>query len=295
MSQFTIIVLLFTVVFFIVLFRTARIIPQRQEWIVERLGKFHRTLGAGFHIIVPFIDRVAYHRSLKEDLIKIPQQNSITKDNVQLGIDGVLYIQVIDSKLSCYGITDYRQAAIQLAQTSLRSVVGKLDLDKTFEERESLNQAVVMAVDEAAQNWGVKVLRYEVKDIDVSDTVMKSMEKQMTAERNKRAEIAASEAERQSQVNRAEGEAAEIRLTAEANAAEITVTAEAQASAINKVAEALNSKGGKDAAHLEVAKDYVKEFGKLAKESNTLIIPSDVNNVASMISTAMSVIDKTKK
>ena len=306
MSQFSIMVLVFTVVFFIILLKTAKVIPQRSEWVIERLGKYHRTLGAGFHIIVPFIDRVAYYKNLKEEIIEIPAQNSITKDNVQLAIDGVLYIQVMDSKLASYGISDYRNAAKQLAQTSLRSVIGKLDLDKTFEERESLNQAVVMAVDEAAQNWGVKVLRYELKDIEVEPAIMKAMEKQMTAERDKRATIAESEGLRQSKINVAQAEKESSILTsegikqetinkAEAKAAEIKLTADATAAAISTVADSLNSKGGKEAANLEVAKAYVVEFGKLAKESNTLIIPSDVNNVASMIATAMSVIDKTKK
>ena len=306
MGEFSIIVIVSAVLIVFVLFKTARVVPQRQEFIVERLGKYNKTLVAGFHILVPFLDVIRYKRTLKEEVFEVSKQNCITKDNVALGIDGVLYLQVMDSKLSCYGIDDYRIAAQNLAQTSLRSVIGKMDLDKTFEERETLNQAVVAAVDEAAQNWGIKVLRYEVKDIEVSPDIMNAMEKQMTAERDKRAAIAQSEGERQSKINLAEGEKEQSILTSEGQkqelinnaeglAAEIKLKAEATAEAITKVAEALNQKGGEQAANLEVAKQYVKEFGNLAKENNTLIIPSDVNNVSSVVATAMSVIEKTKK
>ena len=306
MSEFSTVVIISVVLLVVILFKTARVVPQRQEYIVERLGKFSRTLGAGLHILIPFLDVVKYKRTLKEEVFEVSKQNCITKDNVALGIDGVLYLQVMNSKLSCYGIDDYRLAAQNLAQTSLRSVIGKMDLDKTFEERETLNQAVVAAVDEAAQNWGIKVLRYEVKDIEVSPDIMNAMEKQMTAERDKRAAIAQSEGERQSKINLAQGEKEQSILTSEGQkqelinnaeglAAEIKLKADATADAIAKVAEALNKKGGEQAANLEVAKQYVKEFGNLAKESNTLIIPSDVNNVSSMLATAMSVIEKTKK
>ena len=267
------------------------------------MGEFSVVLIILAHILIPFLDSVRYRRSLKEDVFEVPKQNCITKDNVQLAIDGVLYLQVIDSKLSSYGVDNYRFAAANLAQTSLRSVIGKMVLDKTFEERETLNQQVVAAVDEAAQNWGVKVLRYEVKDIDVAPDIMKAMEKQMTAEREKRAVIAASEGERQADINNAEGAKQSAILTSEGEmqqkindadgeAQAITLKAEAQAKAIQKVAEALNQKGGNQAANLEVAKEYVQEFGKLAKESNTLIIPSDANNVSSMIASAMSVLNK---
>jgi len=306
MGEFSIIVIVSAVLIILILFKTARVVPQRQEFIVERLGKYNKTLVAGFHILVPFLDVIRYKRTLKEEVFEVSKQNCITKDNVALGIDGVLYLQVMDSKLSCYGIDDYRIAAQNLAQTSLRSVIGKMDLDKTFEERETLNQAVVAAVDEAAQNWGIKVLRYEVKDIEVSPDIMNAMEKQMTAERDKRAAIAQSEGERQSKINLAQGEKEQSILTSEGQkqelinnaeglAAEIKLKAEATAEAITKVAEALNQKGGEQAANLEVAKQYVKEFGNLAKENNTLIIPSDVNNVSSVVATAMSVIEKTKK
>jgi len=306
MSEFSIVVIISVVLLVVILFKTARVVPQRQEYIVERLGKFSKTLSAGLHILIPFLDVVKYKRTLKEEVFEVSKQNCITKDNVALGIDGVLYLQVMNSKLSCYGIDDYRLAAQNLAQTSLRSVIGKMDLDKTFEERETLNQAVVAAVDEAAQNWGIKVLRYEVKDIEVSPDIMNAMEKQMTAERDKRAAIAQSEGERQSKINLAQGEKEQSILTSEGQkqelinnaeglAAEIKLKADATADAITKVAEALNKKGGEQAANLEVAKQYVKEFGNLAKENNTLIIPSDVNNISSMLATAMSVIDKTKK
>jgi len=306
MGEFSIVVVVSAVFMIIVLFKTARVVPQRQEYIVERLGKYSRTLNAGLHILIPFLDVVKYTRTLKEEVFEVSKQNCITKDNVALGIDGVLYVQVMNSKLSCYGIDDYRVAAQNLAQTSLRSVIGKMDLDKTFEERETLNQAVVAAVDEAAQNWGIKVLRYEVKDIEVSPDIMNAMEKQMTAERDKRAAIAQSEGERQSKINLAQGEKEQSILTSEGQkqelinnaegvATEIKLKADATAEAITKVAAALNEKGGEQAANLEVAKQYVKEFGNLAKENNTLIIPSDVNNVSSMVATAMSVIDKTKK
>jgi regulator of protease activity HflC (stomatin/prohibitin superfamily) len=306
MSEFSIIVIISVTFLVIILFKTARIVPQRQEFLVERLGKFSRTLSAGLHLLIPFLDVVRYKRTLKEEVFEVTKQNCITKDNVALGIDGVLYLQVINSKFSCYGIDDYRIAAQNLAQTSLRSVIGKMDLDKTFEERERINQAVVAAVDEAAQNWGIKVLRYEVKDIEVSPEILNAMEKQMTAERDKRAAIAQSEGERQSKINLAQGEKEQSILTsegqkqelinnAEGTAAEIKLKADATAGAITVVAEALNKKGGEQAANLEVAKQYVKEFGNLAKVNNTLIIPSDVSNISSMVATAMSVIDKTRK
>ena len=306
MGDFSIVLIISVVFGIIVLMKTAQIVPQKTEAVIERLGKYSRTLSAGFHILIPFLDRIAYKRHLKEEVIEVPKQNCITKDNVQLTIDGVLYIQVMDSKLSCYGIDNYYFAAQNLAQTSLRSAIGKMVLDKTFEERESLNQQVVSAVDEAAQNWGIKVLRYEVKDIDVAPDIMKAMEKQMTAERDKRAVIAQSEGDRQSAINSAEGEKQASILTSEGerqqniNDAEgeseaIRLKALATAEAIKKVAEALSLPGGSDAANLEVAKAYVEEFGKLAKESNTMILPADTANIASMIATAMSTIEKTKK
>jgi len=306
MTLNTVIIIVLTGFIIFLLFSTAKVVAQRTELVIERLGRYNRTLGAGFHILIPFLDRVAYKRNLKEEVYDIASQNCITKDNVQVIVDGVIYLQVIDSRLSCYGIEDYRIAAQNLAQTSLRSVLGKMTLDRTFEEREFLNQSVVAAVDEAAQNWGVKVLRYEVKDLQVSEEIMRAMEKQMTAERDKRAEIAKSEAERQSRINLAEGSKQQSILTsegerkqlinrAEGEAAEIRLRAEATAEAIDVVAKAINSKGGSDAAQLEVAKEYVEQFGKLAKENNTLIIPAELGNISGMVASAMSALDKVKK
>ncbi len=289
----------------VVLIKTAVVVPQRMEFVVERLGKYRTTLQAGFHILIPFIDRVAYKRSLKEEPIDIAAQTCITADNVTLEVDGVLYIQVIDTKKSAYGIDNFHFAAAQLAQTSLRSAIGKIELDSTFEARETLNGQVVRALDEAAENWGVKVLRYEIKDIQPPRTVLDAMEKQMKAEREKRAEIARSEADKQSTINRAAGDRAEaIALSegekmkrineAEGRAREITMVAEATAEGIRRVAEALSLPGGSEAANLEVAKSYVTEFGKLAKENNTMILPANLTDVASMVAAAMSAIKQTK-
>jgi len=290
----------------ILLVKTAVIVPQKIEYIIERLGKYSKTLNAGFHILIPFLDTVAYKRTLKEEVLDIPSQDCITTDNVSVSVDGVLYLQVMDSKLSAYGIDNYRLAASQLAQTSLRSVIGKIELDRTFEERETLNQQVVAAIDEAAQNWGVKVLRYEIKDITPPRTVMDAMEKQMKAEREKRASIATSEGDRQSRINRAEGlkkEAIEVsegekqkRINeAEGQAKEIELIAHATADGIRKIAESLSLSGGETAANLRVAEKYIAEFGNLAKESNTMIIPSNMGDMSSMVATAMSVLGQTKK
>lgn len=283
----------------VVLLKTAVIVPQRQEFVVERLGKYRKSLEAGFHVLIPFLDKVAYKRNLKEEPIDIGAQTCITADNVTLEVDGILYLQVVNSKMSAYGIDDYRFAASQLAQTSLRSAIGKISLDNTFEARETLNGQVVMALDEAAGNWGVKVLRYEIKDIQPPKTVLDAMEKQMKAEREKRAEIARSEGEKQAILNRAEGDRGEaIYLSegekikrineAEGRALEILKVAEATAEGIRKVAEALSSPGGRDAANLEVAKQYIAEFGKLAKENNTMIIPSNLADMSGMVATAMT-------
>ncbi len=291
---------------FVVLIKSAVVVPQRSQYIVERLGKYHATLSAGFHILVPFFDRIAYKRSLKEEPIDIPAQSCITADNVTLEVDGVLYLQVVDAKRSAYGIDNYHFAASQLAQTSLRSAIGKITLDNTFEARESLNGQVVAALDEAAANWGVKVLRYEIKDIEPPRTVLEAMEKQMKAEREKRAEIARSEGEKQAILNRAEGDRGEaIYLSegekakrineAEGRAKEILMVAEATAQGIRKVAEALNAPGGIEAANLEVAKDYIAEFGKLAKENNTMIIPGNLSDVSGMVAAAMATMNTVGK
>ncbi|MBW1616895.1 MAG: paraslipin [Deltaproteobacteria bacterium] len=306
MNESLIVVGIVAVIVVILLIKTAIIVPQRSEYVIERLGKYSKSISAGFHILVPFIDKIAYKRSLKEEVMEIPSLDCITSDNVSVSLDGVLYIQVIDSKLSAYGIDDYRFAASQLAQTSLRSVIGKIELDRTFEERESLNQQVVAAIDEAAQNWGIKVLRYEIKDISPPKTVMKAMEKQMKAEREKRATIATSEGDRQSRINRAEGlkkEAIQVsegekqkRINeAEGQAKEIELVTYATAEGIKKIAESLSLAGGETAANLRVAEKYIAEFGKLAKKNNTMIIPSNMGDISSMVATAMSVLGHAKQ
>ncbi|MEA2116025.1 MAG: stomatin-like protein [Thermodesulfobacteriota bacterium] len=288
----------------VVLVKSAVVVPQRNEYVVERLGKYRTTLGAGFHILIPFLDRIAYRRSLKEEPIDIPAQTCITADNVTMEVDGILYLQVVNARQSAYGIENYHFATTQLAQTSLRSAIGKISLDNTFEAREILNQQVVEALDEAAQNWGIKVLRYEIKDIQPPRSVLEAMEKQMRAEREKRAEIAKSEGERQSVINRAEGDRSEaIALSegekmkrineAEGRAQEILKVAEATAEGIRKVGEALSAPGGHEAANLEVAKKYLDQFGKLAKENNTMILPGNLTDVASMIATAMATLKQT--
>jgi regulator of protease activity HflC (stomatin/prohibitin superfamily) len=306
MNTSLIVVAVLAAVIIVLLVKTAVIVPQRSEYIIERLGKYSQSLGAGFHILIPFLDRVAYKRSLKEEVMDIASQDCITTDNVSVSVDGVLYLQVIDSKLSAYGIDDYRVAASQLAQTSLRSVIGKIELDRTFEERESLNQRVVAAIDEAAQNWGIKVLRYEIKDITPPKSVMDAMEKQMKAEREKRAAVATSEGDRQSRINRAEGlkkEAIEVsegekqkRINeAEGQAKEIELIAHATAEGIKKIAESLSLTGGETAANLRVAEKYIAEFGNLAKENNTMIIPTNMGDISSMVATVMSVLGHSKQ
>ena len=290
----------------VVLVKTAVVVEQQYEYVIERLGKYRTTLEAGFHILIPFFDKVAYKRSLKEQSIDIPAQTCITADNVSMEIDGCLYLQVVNSRLSAYGIDNYHYAVAQLAQTSLRSAIGKISLDNTFEARENLNQQVVDALDEASQNWGVKVLRYEIKDIQPPKSVLEAMEKQMRAEREKRAEIAKSVGERQSTINRAEGDRAEAiarsegekmrRINeAEGQAQEILKVAEATAEGIRRVAQALSSPGGQDAANLEVAKKYLDQFGKLAKENNTMILPANLTDVSAMVATVMSTLDHTRK
>ena len=306
MNESLIIVGIFAVIVIVILVKTATVVPQRSEYIIERLGKYSKSLSAGFHILIPFLDKVAYKRSLKEEVLDIESQDCITTDNVSVSVDGVLYLQVMDSKLSAYGIDNYRLAAGQLAQTSLRSVIGKIELDRTFEERETLNQQVVAAIDEAAQNWGVKVLRYEIKDITPPQSVMDAMEKQMKAEREKRAAIATSEGDRQSRINRAEGlkkEAIEVsegekqkRINeAEGQAKEIELIAYATAEGIRKIAESLSLTGGKTAGNLRVAEQYIAQFGNLAKENNTMIIPSNMGDISSMVATVMSVLEHAKQ
>lgn len=306
MEQNLIALVFILVLVVVIMIKTAVVVPQRSEFVVERLGKYRTTLAAGFHILIPFLDKVAYKRSLKEEPIDIPAQTCITADNVTMEVDGILYLQVMNSKMSAYGIDDYHFAASQLAQTSLRSAIGKISLDNTFEARETLNGQVVLALDEAATNWGIKVLRYEIKDLQPPRTVLDAMEKQMRAEREKRAEIARSEGEKQAILNRAEGDRGEaISLSegekikrineAEGRAMEILKVAEATAEGISKVAAALAAPGGKEAASLEVAKQYLREFGKLAKENNTMIIPGNLTDMSGMVATAMATFQHVKK
>jgi regulator of protease activity HflC (stomatin/prohibitin superfamily) len=294
--------LVFVLLVVVLIIKTAVVVPQKSQFVIERLGKYAKTIGAGLHILIPFIDRIAYKRSLKEEVMDIPAQTCITRDNVSVTIDGVLYIRVMDAKMSAYGIENYYIAASQLAQTSLRSAIGKIDLDKTFEERETINASVVQAVDEAAKEWGIKVMRYEIKDITPPGTVMAAMEAQMKAEREKRAEIATSEGDRQSRINRAEGlrqEAIQVsegekqkRINeAEGQAQEILLVADATAEGIRKVAEAVNLPGGPEAMNLKVAQQYVSEFGKLAKTNNTMIIPADLAGMGGMVATATEIIN----
>jgi regulator of protease activity HflC (stomatin/prohibitin superfamily) len=288
----------------IVLIAVIRIVPQKKSYIVERLGKYQKTLDAGFHILGPFVDKVSYRHKLKEQAVDVPPQQCITRDNIAVEVDGILYMQVVDPKKASYGIDNYRFAATQLAQTTMRSVMGKLDLDKTFEEREKINTVIVEAVDKASDPWGVKVTRYEVKNILPPQSIKDAMEKQMRAEREKRATIAESEGDRQAKINRAEGDRQEMiarsegekqkRINeAEGRAVEIQRVAEATAEGLKKIASAINEKGGADAVNLRIAQQYLDEFGKLAKANNTMIIPSDLADIAGIIKTASSVLKTT--
>ena len=274
--------------------KTAQIVPQRSAYVVERLGRFHSVLDAGFHLMIPFIDKVAYKHTLKEEAIDVPQQACVTKDNIQIHVDGVIYMQVIDPKLASYAIEDYRFAAIQLAQTTLRSVIGKTDLDKSFEERVIINEKVVEVLSEASEPWGLKVLRYEVADIVLPETIRDALEKQMRAERERRAVVAESEGAREAKINVSEGMKQEMINVSEGDmqkqineakgrAEEITLIADATAAGIERIAIAINQPGGADAVSLRIAEQYVKEFGKLAKENNTLILPAELSNIGSVV------------
>ncbi len=283
-----------------------RIVPQQSAWVVERLGKFHAVLEPGLNVIVPFFDRVAYRHVLKETPHDIPEQVCITRDNTQLAVDGVIYYQVVDPKLASYGSSDYLAAISQLAQTTLRSEVGKMELDKTFESRDEINHKLVSVLDEAGRTWGVKVLRYEIKSLTPPESILRSMQAQITAEREKRALIAKSEGVRQQEINMADGErqaailASEGQKQAAINKAQgeataLTTVAEATASAVRQVAAALEAPGGQQAANLKIAEKYVEQFGNLAKAGNTLIVPANIADVASMLTTAMTVLDKSKQ
>ena len=283
--------------------RSIKVVPQQNAWVVERLGKYHATLTPGLNWLVPFVDRLAYRHSLKEIPLDVPSQICITKDNTQLTVDGILYFQVTDPMRASYGSSNYIVAITQLAQTTLRSVIGRMELDRTFEERDQINAGVVASLDEAALNWGVKVLRYEIKDLTPPAEILRSMQAQITAEREKRALIAASEGRRQEQINIATGEReasiarSEGEKQAEINkalgeAAAITAVAEATADAIRKIAAAIEQPGGSDAVQLKVAEKAIDAYGELAKTNNTMIVPGNMTEVSGLIATAMAVMKR---
>jgi len=288
------------VVVIFILAKTAIVVPQQSAFVVENLGKYTRTLYAGFHILIPFIERSAYRHSLKEQAYDIPEQICITRDNVQVGVDGVLYMQVLDAKRASYGINDYVFAIAQLAQTTLRSEIGKIVLDRTFEERSMINSNVVAELDKASDPWGVKVLRYEIKNINPPADVLSAMEKQMRAEREKRAVILTSEGIRDAKINEAEGEkqrvikeseAAKLQQINEAQgqAEAILAVATATAEGLKQVASAVSVAGGPEAMQLRIAEDYVEQFGKLAQGSSTLVLPANLTDIGSMIALATSI------
>ena len=305
MTSFTVILIGIILFVLVVFFRTIRIVQQKVAVIIERLGKYHNTLEAGFHVLLPFIDKVAYKHTLKEQAIDVPPQVCITRDNISVEVDGILYMQVVDPKKSSYGINNYQFASTQLAQTTMRSVIGKMELDKTFEERDTINSAIVEAVDKASDPWGVKVTRYEVKNIVPPQSIKDAMEKQMRAEREKRALIAESEGDKQAKINRAEGDKQEAiarsegekqkRINeADGRAEEIKKVAIATAEGIREIAEAINEKGGLNAVNLRVAEQYLNEFGKLAKTNNSIIIQSDLSDIAGMIKSVTTVLKDQK-
>jgi regulator of protease activity HflC (stomatin/prohibitin superfamily) len=300
MAGLLIVVVAFVLLVFFVVARTAVVVPQQSAYVVERLGQYHRTLRAGFHILVPFVDVIRYRHSLKESAVDIPEQICITRDNVQVGVDGVLYLQVLDPERASYGAADYAFAISQLAQTTLRSEVGKIELDRTFEERTQINVQVVQELDKASEPWGIKVLRYEIRNIKPPDDVLAAMEKQMRAEREKRALILTSEGQRDALINQAEGQKQQIVKASEANRQQQINEAEGQASAIlaiaratadglRAVAEATTVAGGAEAIRLRVAEAWIERFGELARTTNSMILPANVADVASMISVAMNV------
>ncbi|MEI7900955.1 MAG: stomatin-like protein [bacterium] len=285
--------------------KCVRIVPQKQAFIVERLGKYHCTLDAGLHLLIPIIDRVSYKHTLKEQAIDVPPQQCITRDNITVEVDGILYMMVMDPAKASYGIGNYLFATVQLAQTTMRSEMGKLELDRSFEERTLINTSIVEAVDKASEPWGIKVTRYEIKNITPPQTIRDAMEKQMRAEREKRALIAESEGDRQAKINRAEGEKQQAIAISEGEkmkrineaggrAQEILLVAEAQASGIRQVALAINDQGGMNAVNMQLAQQYLNEFGKMAKANNTMIIPADLANVAGVLKAATTIIREVK-
>jgi len=302
----TVLALLVLVIVVVAVVKTAQIVPQRSAYVVERLGRFSSVLDAGFHLMIPFIDRVAYRHTLKEQAIDVPQQACVTKDNIQIHVDGVIYMQVIDPKLASYGIEDYRYAAIQLAQTTLRSVIGKIELDKSFEERAAINERVVDVLTEASEPWGVKVLRYEVADIQLPESIKDALEKQMRAERERRAVVAESEGAREAKINVSEGQRQEMINVSEGHmqqqvneakgrSEEIRLIAEATATGIERIAGAINQPGGADAVSLRIAEQYVDQFGKLARETNTMILPAELADIGGVVAGLARTLDKTRK
>src|SRR5262252_7138955 len=298
-------VIVIAVLVVIVLAKTATVVPQQSAYVVEYLGRYSRTLQAGFHILFPFVERIAYKHNLKEQAIDIPEQICITKDNVQVGVDGVLYMQVLDASRASYGITNYNFAITQLAQTTLRSEIGKIELDRTFEERATINANVVSELDKASEAWGIKVLRYEIKNITPPRDVLQAMEKQMRAEREKRAVVLTSEGERDAKINQAEGEKQRVIKESEANkqqqinvaqgqAEAILAVATATAEGLRRVGGALSERGGIEAMQLRVAEDYIEQFGNLAREGNTLVVPANLSDIAGMIALATKVFDHTR-
>jgi len=290
----------------VLLFEGIRIVPQQNAWVVERLGKFHRVLEPGLEIIMPFVDRIAYKHSLKEVPLDVPEQVCITRDNTQLAVDGIIYFQVVDPRLASYGTSNYIVAITQLAQTALRSEVGKMELDKTFESREEINHKVVSVLDEAGRTWGIKVLRYELKSLTPPESILRAMQAQITAEREKRAVIAKSEGQRQQEINVADGQRQAAILESEGQkqaqinkaqgeAGAIELVANANANAVRVVAAAMELPGGEEAANLKVAVQYIEAFANLAKTNNTIILPSNLADVAGFVASAMTVLDKTGK
>ena len=305
MTGTIIVAVVLAVVVIVIIAKTAVVVPQQSAYVVERLGKYHKTLAAGFHVLLPFLDIVRYKHSLKERAVDIDEQICITRDNVQVGVDGVLYLKVMDPKRASYGVANYLFAISQLAQTTLRSEIGKIDLDRTFEERTAINIQVVNEVDKASDPWGIKILRYEIKNINPPRDVLAAMEKQMRAEREKRAVVLSSEGDRDAAINEAEGakqrviKASEATKQKQINEAEgeaqaILAVATATAEGLRKVASATQESGGYEAVQLRVAEAYIERFGELAKESNTLILSANAADVAGMIATAMKVIEKSR-
>jgi regulator of protease activity HflC (stomatin/prohibitin superfamily) len=286
-------------------FKTINVVPQQHAWVVERLGRYHATLAPGLNIVVPFIDRIAYKHILKEIPLDVPPQVCITRDNTQLQVDGILYFQITDAMRASYGSSNYITAITQLAQTTLRSVIGKMELDKTFEERDHINTAIVNAIDESAANWGVKVLRYEIKDLTPPKEILHAMQAQITAEREKRALIAASEGRKQEQINiatgqreaeiaRSEGEKQASINRAEGQAKAVVALAEASAEALRQVAAAIREPGGQDAVNLKVAEQYVGAFNNLAKTNNSIIVPANLGEMSGLIASAMQIVKAQK-